>query len=57
MKSSYVGEQPILKMKARLNRHTKYWPLTISSTFIFNLKTVKNKIQIPNKIKKQFFST
>lgn len=28
------------KMKARLNRHTKYWPLTISSTLIFNIKNV-----------------
>lgn len=29
---------PILEMKNRLERHTKYWPLTISSTLIFNLK-------------------
>lgn len=31
---------PIQKMKTRLNRLTKYWPLTISSTLIFNLKNV-----------------
>lgn len=29
-----------MRVKARLNRHTKYWPLTISSTFIFNLKGI-----------------
>ncbi|CAG9863115.1 unnamed protein product [Phyllotreta striolata] len=31
-------EEPIEKMKTRLNRLTRYWPLTISSTLIFNLK-------------------
>jgi hypothetical protein len=41
-KSVYVDEanRPNQKMKTRLNRHTKYWPLTISSTLIFNLKGV-----------------
>ncbi|XP_039289924.1 integrator complex subunit 13 [Nilaparvata lugens] len=29
---------PIDKMKERLNRFTKYWPLTISNTSIFNFK-------------------
>ncbi|KAB0793824.1 hypothetical protein PPYR_13444 [Photinus pyralis] len=40
IKSNYVGGLPssIPKVKARLGRHTKYWPLTISSTLIFNLK-------------------
>ncbi|XP_072397239.1 integrator complex subunit 13 [Diabrotica undecimpunctata] len=32
------SEQPIQKIKTRLNRLTRYWPLTISSTLIFNLK-------------------
>ncbi|XP_030758709.1 integrator complex subunit 13 [Sitophilus oryzae] len=31
-------QKPIEKMKERLARQTKYWPLTISSTLIFNLK-------------------
>ncbi|XP_011157688.1 integrator complex subunit 13 [Solenopsis invicta] len=26
------------KMRSRLERHTKYWPMTISSTLMFNLK-------------------
>ncbi|KAF5295180.1 hypothetical protein FQR65_LT10568 [Abscondita terminalis] len=40
VKSNYAVNLPnsIPKVKARLNRHTKYWPLTISSTLIFNLK-------------------
>ncbi|KAF2902099.1 hypothetical protein ILUMI_04087 [Ignelater luminosus] len=40
LKSNYNSDVPnsIQKMKARLSRHTKYWPLTISSTLIFNLK-------------------
>jgi len=28
------------KMRSRLERHTKYWPMTISSTLMFNLKQV-----------------
>lgn len=31
---------PIAEMKSRINRMTRYWPLTISSTLIFNLKQV-----------------
>ncbi|GJQ81857.1 hypothetical protein Trydic_g9884 [Trypoxylus dichotomus] len=38
IKTLYTDDIPIQKMKARLNRLTKYWPLTISSTLIFNLK-------------------
>ncbi|XP_050298231.1 protein asunder [Anthonomus grandis grandis] len=30
--------RPLEKVKERLNRQTKYWPLTISSTLIFNLR-------------------
>lgn len=41
VKSIYASDIPVQKMKARLNRLTKYWPLTISSTLIFNLKGVK----------------
>jgi hypothetical protein len=33
-------ETPLSRMRSRLDRHTKYWPITISSTFIFNLKNV-----------------
>ncbi|GLV34715.1 asunder [Carabus blaptoides fortunei] len=29
---------PIQKMKLRLDRQTKYWPMTINSTLLFNLK-------------------
>lgn len=28
------------KMRSRLERHTKYWPMTISSTLMFNIKQV-----------------
>ncbi|XP_056640095.1 integrator complex subunit 13 isoform X3 [Diorhabda sublineata] len=38
VKNNEETEQPIQKMKTRLNRMTNYWPMTISSTFIFNLK-------------------
>ncbi|XP_051174023.1 integrator complex subunit 13 [Leptopilina boulardi] len=31
---------PAEKMRARLERHTKYWPVTISNTLMFNLKQV-----------------
>ncbi|CAH1134051.1 unnamed protein product [Ceutorhynchus assimilis] len=31
-------EKPLENVVGRLNRQTKYWPLTISSTLIFNLK-------------------
>lgn len=41
LKNNFYKEPPILKMKQRLARHTKYWPLTISSTLIFNLKGVR----------------
>ncbi|XP_017768624.1 PREDICTED: protein asunder homolog [Nicrophorus vespilloides] len=38
LKNQYQNEPPTSKMVERLTRHTKYWPLTISSTLIFNLK-------------------
>ncbi|CAG9812633.1 unnamed protein product [Phaedon cochleariae] len=38
LKGNEDGGQPIQKMKTRLNRLTRYWPMTISSTLIFNLK-------------------
>ncbi|XP_014611908.1 PREDICTED: protein asunder homolog isoform X1 [Polistes canadensis] len=31
-------EGPVERMRPRLERHTKYWPITISSTLIFNVK-------------------
>jgi len=34
------AEMPLSRMRSRLDRHTKYWPITISSTFVFNLKNV-----------------
>nr|CAH7726662.1 unnamed protein product [Callosobruchus chinensis] len=37
-KNTEDGVLPIQKIKTRLNRLTRYWPLTISSTLIFNLK-------------------
>ncbi|KAK9885182.1 hypothetical protein WA026_010691 [Henosepilachna vigintioctopunctata] len=40
LKSNYLEKNvtPVAEMKSRLNRLTRYWPLTISSTLIFNLK-------------------
>ncbi|KAJ8971268.1 hypothetical protein NQ314_000789 [Rhamnusium bicolor] len=38
VKNVEEGAEPIQKMKTRLSRLTRYWPLTISSTLIFNLK-------------------
>lgn len=38
VKGSHGAEGSSGRMRARLSRHTKYWPLTISSTIIFNLK-------------------
>lgn len=29
---------PLSRMKSRIERQTKYWPITISGTFIFNLR-------------------
>lgn len=40
VKPNYASEGALLRTKARLSRHSKYWPLTISSTFIFNLKGI-----------------
>ncbi|KAF7278183.1 integrator complex subunit 13 asun [Rhynchophorus ferrugineus] len=37
-KSSNEIQKPTERVKERLNRQTKYWPLTINSTLIFNLK-------------------
>lgn len=38
--SNNMAEGPVERMKSRLERHTKYWPITISSTLMFNLKQV-----------------
>lgn len=44
------------KMRSRLERHTKYWPMTISSTLMFNLKQVCNKIiTFPRRVKHTIF--
>lgn len=37
---STSNDGPVEKMRFRLERHTKYWPMTISSTLMFNLKQV-----------------
>jgi len=34
---------PVEMMRSRLERHTKYWPMIISSTLMFNLKQVCTK--------------
>ncbi|KAK0096332.1 hypothetical protein PV326_005787 [Microctonus aethiopoides] len=34
------SEGSAAKMRARLERHTRYWPMTISSTLMFNLKQI-----------------
>jgi hypothetical protein len=39
-KSIDEAEGPAEKMRSRLERHTKYWPITISNTLMFNLKQV-----------------
>ena len=33
-------ESPLEKMRARLDRQTKFWPITLTSTFIFNIPNV-----------------
>lgn len=38
--SNSNDDGPVEKMRSRLERHTKYWPMTISSTLMFNLKQV-----------------
>lgn len=38
--SSDNTEGPVEKMRSRLERHTKYWPIAISSTLMFNVKQV-----------------
>lgn len=40
VKPVYASDGALLRTKARISRHTKYWPLTISATFIFNLKGI-----------------
>ncbi|XP_034935806.1 integrator complex subunit 13 [Chelonus insularis] len=38
------SNESINKMRARLERHTRYWPITISSTLIFNLKQIMSPL-------------
>lgn len=33
-------ESPLERMRARLDRQTKFWPITLTSTFIFNIPNV-----------------
>lgn len=44
------SELPLDKMRSRLDRHTKYWPITISSTFIFNLRNVSYSYEKHNNV-------
>lgn len=46
------SEGPAEKMRSRLERHTKYWPITISSTLMFNLK----QVQVLNKTSTVLFA-
>ncbi|XP_065342176.1 integrator complex subunit 13 [Cloeon dipterum] len=36
--SDSIEESPMYQMKKRLDRFTKYWPMTISKTVIFNMR-------------------
>ena len=36
--NSENSDGPLSKMRCRLERHTRYWPITISSTLMFNLR-------------------
>ncbi|XP_067005388.1 integrator complex subunit 13 [Anabrus simplex] len=44
-------ETPLSKMRARLDRHTKFWPITISATLIFNLRNYMDPL--PNLLVKE----
>lgn len=35
-----AGRAPIERAKAQLERHTRYWPMIISQTTIFNMQAV-----------------
>lgn len=39
---------PLDRMRQRLERHTKQWPITISSTSVFNLRPVSSKFSFIN---------
>jgi len=41
--SSSNTDGSVEMMRSRLERHTKYWPMIISSTLMFNLKQVCSK--------------
>lgn len=45
-KGAAVVTSPNALVKARLEKLTKYWPVTISSTIIFNFKQVNEQISI-----------
>ncbi|XP_008544996.1 integrator complex subunit 13 [Microplitis demolitor] len=38
--SNNEEDELVPKMRARLDRHTRYWPMSISSTLMFNLKQI-----------------
>lgn len=43
-RNSNSNDGLVEKMRSRLERHTKYWPMTISSTLMFNIKQVIDPI-------------
>lgn len=45
-RNSDDAEGPADKMRCRLERHTKYWPITISNTLMYNLKQVNNQSKL-----------
>lgn len=38
------GKLPAERAKAQLERHTRYWPMIISQTTIFNMQAVSNMV-------------
>lgn len=49
------SEGSAAKMRARLERHTRYWPMTISNTLMFNLKQVNITFDFWYISKSEFF--
>lgn len=39
-----TGRAPVERAKSQLERHTRYWPMIISQTTIFNMQAVRDNI-------------
>lgn len=39
-----LGRTPIERAKSQLERHTRYWPMIISQTTIFNMQAVRHHL-------------